>query len=77
MASGPSPLPDCTLALPTHPPLPGPCFPPSCPHAPPPVGAQSWSFDTLVGFFAAFVALPALLELLTFVFVTRFSFLKY
>lgn len=38
---------------------------------------QNWAIDALVAFFVVFSAAPALLELLTFVFATRFSFLKY
>lgn len=38
---------------------------------------QNWNFDSFVAFFVVFNALPALLEVLMLVFVTKFSFLKY
>ncbi len=45
----------------------------ACAHSRP----QSWNFDSFVAFFVVFNALPALLEVLMLVFVTKFSFLKY
>lgn len=38
---------------------------------------DSWAFEAFVAFFVIFNAVPAILELLTFLFITRFSFLKY
>ena len=38
---------------------------------------QNWAFEAFVAFFVVFNAVPAILELLTFLFITRFSFLKY
>lgn len=38
---------------------------------------DAWNLDSFIAFFAIFVAFPTVIELLTFVFVTKFSFLKF
>lgn len=38
---------------------------------------RAWPLDSIIAFFALFSALPAALELFVFLFVTRFSMMKY
>ena len=44
-----------------------------CPRA----AVQNWNLDSFIAFFVVFNAVPAVTELLTLFFLSKFSFMKY